>query len=152
MGPFLAIVVSAFRAGSVLAGIGLFAAYAVGMGLVVAAASLAVAFAQQSVVNGLRRAARFVPRVGGAIMLLAGAYVAYYGWYENAVLGGADPQNRVVTAAGRAQEQLAGAVQRTETLLLLAALVAVAVVALVAGRIRRRQPANQGPGSGRADL
>lgn len=137
VGPFLAIVVSALRAGSVFSGLGLFAAYAVGMGLVVAVASLAVAFTRQSVVHRLRRAARWVPRVGGVVMLVAGAYVAYYGWYENAVLAGEDPQDPVVDAAGAAQEWLAGAVQRTASLVLLALVVAVAVGALLVGGLRR---------------
>jgi cytochrome c-type biogenesis protein len=138
VGPFLAIVVSAFRAGSVASGLALFVAYAVGMGLVVGVASLAVAFARHSVVHGLRRTARVVPRIGGAVLLVAGAYVAYYGWYENAVLGGADPQDPVVEAAGRAQEWLAGSVGRTAILALLALLIAAAAGALLAGRIRRR--------------
>lgn len=41
IGPFLAIVVTSFRAGSTMAGIALFVAYAVGMGLTVAAAAAA---------------------------------------------------------------------------------------------------------------
>ena len=139
VGPFLAIVVSAFRSGSVISGLALFVTYAAGMGLVVGVASLAVAFARQSVVHGLRRSARFVPRIAGAVMLVAGAYVAYYGWYENAVLGGADPQDPVVEAAGRAQEWFAGSVERTASLALLAVAIAAAMGALLAGRIRRRR-------------
>lgn len=141
VGPFLAIVVSAFRAGSVLSGLGLFAAYAAGMGLVVGVASLAVAFARHSIVHRLRQSARWIPKVGGTVMLLAGAYVAYYGWYENAVLSGADPQDPVVETASRAQGWTADAVQRTSTLVLLAVLVAVVVTVLLIGVIRRRRRA-----------
>jgi cytochrome c biogenesis protein CcdA len=82
IGPFLAIVVSSLRAGSTLAGIGLFGAYAVGMGLVVGTLALAVALARASLVHSLRRAAAGLSRAGGALLVVTGGYVAYYGWYE----------------------------------------------------------------------
>jgi cytochrome c biogenesis protein CcdA len=51
VGPFLAVVVTSFRAGDVAAGIGLFVAYAAGMGLVVGTAAVAVALARTSVLT-----------------------------------------------------------------------------------------------------
>ena len=54
-GPFLAIVVSAFRAGSPVAGVGLFGAYAAGMGLVVGLASVSLALSSSWLVGHLRR-------------------------------------------------------------------------------------------------
>lgn len=135
IGSFLAIVVSAFRAGSVPAGIGLFAAYAAGMGLVVAVASLAVALAEDAVVRGLRRLAPLVARLGGAVMVLTGAYVAYYGWYEAAVLRGGDPRDAVIEAAASVQEWLAGAVGRIGAGALLAVLALLVAASLV---LRRR--------------
>ncbi|MGI9157351.1 MAG: cytochrome c biogenesis CcdA family protein [Marmoricola sp.] len=95
--PFLAVVVSAFRADSLLTGSGLFLLYAAGMGLVVGTAAPAVALAQQSLVRGARRLGRVVPTAGGVLLLLVGAYVAYYGWWEIRVLRGAptdDPGDR----------------------------------------------------------
>lgn len=80
--PFLAIVVSAFRSGSTTEGIALFTAYAAGMGLIVGAASLTVALTRTTAVTRLRRLGTIAPRLGGALLLLVGAYVAYYGWYE----------------------------------------------------------------------
>ena len=59
--PFLAIVVSSFRAGSVLHGVGLFVAYATGMGLLVGVAALAVALSRPTALAGLRRWSRPVP-------------------------------------------------------------------------------------------
>ena len=52
------------------------------MGLVVGVTALAVALVRVSAVAGLRARGGLVPRVGGAVLLVAGAYVAYYGWYE----------------------------------------------------------------------
>jgi hypothetical protein len=62
----------------------------------------------------LRRAAAAVPRAGGAILLLAGAYVAYYGWYELRIVkdvrtSGQDP---VVNLASNVQHELSGLVGR----------------------------------------
>ncbi|MBN0042535.1 cytochrome c biogenesis protein CcdA [Streptomyces actuosus] len=80
--PFLAIVVSAFRSGSTAQGVVLFAAYAAGMGLIVGAASLTVALTRTTAVTRLRRLSALAPRLAAGLLLLAGAYVAYYGWYE----------------------------------------------------------------------
>jgi cytochrome c biogenesis protein CcdA len=109
VGPFLAVVVTAgFRGGSPLAGIGLFLTYAAGMGLVVGTAALAVALARLSFVNRLRRATPVLVRVGGAVMVLAGAYVAWYGWYELRVFAGDTGGDPVVEAAGELQSAIAG--------------------------------------------
>ncbi len=108
--PFLAVVVSAFRADSLLAGSVLFLFYAAGMGLVVGTAALAVALAQQALVRGVRRLGRGVPTVGGVLLVLIGAYVAYYGWWEIRVLGGAPPGDPVIVAAATLQHWLANGV------------------------------------------
>lgn len=108
--PFLAVVVAAFRADSLLAGSALFLVYAAGMGLVVGTAATAVALAQQSLVRGARRLGRWVPAGGGALLLLVGGYVAYYGWWEIRVLGGASTEDPVIAAAAAVQQWLAGAV------------------------------------------
>jgi cytochrome c-type biogenesis protein len=108
--PFLAVVVTAFRAGSPVEGGMLFLAYAAGMGLVVGAAAVAVALTHRGVIDRMRRAASVLPRVAGGVLLVAGAYVAWYGAWELRVLhanAGADP---VVDAAGRLQRWLSDAV------------------------------------------
>nr|BFE70981.1 hypothetical protein GCM10020092_042820 [Actinoplanes digitatis] len=65
IGPFLAIVVSSLRAGSIGEGVALFVSYAAGMGLVIGVTALAVALVRVSAVSRLRRASAAVPRVGG---------------------------------------------------------------------------------------
>jgi cytochrome c-type biogenesis protein len=109
VGPFLGMVVaSGFRRGSPVAGVGLFLTYAAGMGLVVGTASLAVALARLSVVDRLRRATPVLVRVGGAVALLAGAYVAWYGWYELRVFAGDTGADPVIDAAAAVQSAVAG--------------------------------------------
>lgn len=105
--PFLAVVVSAFRADSLITGSILFLLYAAGMSLVVGTAALAVALAQQSLVRGARRLGRLAPTAGGTLLLVVGAYVAYYGWWEIRVLRGAPADDPVVEAAAAVQHWLA---------------------------------------------
>ncbi len=140
VGPFLAIVVSSFRAGSVLGGIALFLAYAAGMGLVVGVAALAVALAQPSVVGRLRRSAAVMSRIGGLIVLLSGAYVAYYGWYDLRVLRGGDPNDPVVTAAVSVQGWLADGVARVGWLWLAVVLTVLVIGGTLLGRRPRSGP------------
>jgi cytochrome c-type biogenesis protein len=129
-GPFLAIVAAGLRAGSVPWGVALFVAYAAGMGLVVGVTAVAVALLRAAAVGWLRRASAAVPRLGGAVLLVTGGYVAYYGWYElrsarNPGTSGHDP---VVAVAARLQHGLSGVVRGAGWLA-----AAPAVLALLAG-------------------
>jgi cytochrome c-type biogenesis protein len=105
--PFLAVVVASFRAGSVGEGVALYVAYALGMGLLVGVAAVAVALARGGLVRGLRRSGRWVPRVTGALLLVVGAYVAWYGAWELRVLAGGDPADPVIELAARIQRTIA---------------------------------------------
>lgn len=103
IGPFLVVVASSFSSPQ---GIWLFLAYAAGMALVVGTVAVAVALAQQSVLRWLRRWAGATQRVAGALMVLAGAYVAWYGWFgirQNTDPAASDP---VIDAFGTAQTWL----------------------------------------------
>ncbi|MFV2103739.1 cytochrome c biogenesis CcdA family protein [Micromonospora sp. LOL_024] len=113
IGPFLAIVVSSFRAGSIVAGVGLFCAYAAGMGLTVGVAALAVALARDGLLRRIRRAAPLLSRLGGVLLVAAGAYVAWYGWFEIRILRGATTYDPIVDAAATAQRWLATLLDQT---------------------------------------
>ncbi len=140
--PFLAVVVSAFRADSVVAGSVLFLLYAAGMGLVVGTAALAVALAQQSLVRRARSLGRGVPIAGGLLLLVVGSYVAYYGWWEIRVLRGAPAEDPVIEAAASVQQWLAGttsAIGATGFALTFAVMVLAVVAATL---VRRRRGAD----------
>jgi cytochrome c biogenesis protein CcdA len=145
IGPFLAIVVSSLRAGSTLAGIGLFLAYAAGMGMVVGIAALALALARTSLIGRMRRLAPAVSRIGGLVVLIAGGYVAYYGWYELRLRRGADPVDPVVEAAGMVQGTIATGIDRLGPAGLAAMFAAAVIVAALV--IRRSRSAQHTTGS-----
>jgi cytochrome c-type biogenesis protein len=136
--PFMAIVVTSFRAGSVPSGIALFFAYAGGMGLAVGAAALAVAVAQGSPLSRVRRWGPAFTRGGGALLAVAGGYVAYYGWYEIRVWRGGGTADPVIDAAAAVQGTLAGALERIGAFGLLAAVAALLGAATAAYLWRRR--------------
>ena len=137
--PFLALASSATRTQSLAAGAGVVLAFALGMGLLIGLLGVAVALARQGVVAGLRRALPYVGRLSGGLLVLAGLYVAYYGWYEIRVLGGGAVGDPVVDAALAVQGLLARAVGTGGLpLLAVAAVVVVAAAsAVVLGRRRR---------------
>lgn len=141
--PFLAVVVSSFRAESIWAGAALFLAYAGGMGLVVATAAVAVALARTSLVGRLRRIGAAVPRIAGLMLIASGSYVAYYGWWEIRTLqGSATTDDPVITTAQDFQQHLADTIDRLGLLgitALLACCLIVAGLAWTLGRRHRRQ-------------
>ena len=79
---FMAAVVTSFQSRSVAEGMQVYVAFALGMGLVLVVLSFAVALAQHAVVRGMRRVLPYVNRASGVLLVLAGLYVSYYGYYE----------------------------------------------------------------------
>ena len=137
VGPFLAALASTSRASGVGAGLLVVLAYAVGMGLLVTLLAVAVALAQDALVGRLRRILPWVTRLSGVLLVLAGAYVAWYGWYEVRVAAGAGTEDPVVDAAVGVQGSLAQLVDRAGPAGLAAVLaVALALGTLVAARRR----------------
>lgn len=106
LAPFLAVTAGSLRAGDPLGVAVTFLVYALGMGAVVLALSLAVALARTSVVRSMRRAGSLVSRGSGLLLVLAGSYVAWYGWFEIRVLAGQSATDPVVSAAVQVQGAL----------------------------------------------
>jgi cytochrome c-type biogenesis protein len=131
IGPFLAIVVASFRSGSVAAGVALFVAYALGMGLAVGTAAVLVALARTRGVRSMRRVGGVVDRLAGAVLVVVGAYVAYYGWYEIRVFANATTEDPVVAVGEELQRLTAGMLDRVGAPAVAAAL-GVLLLALVA--------------------
>lgn len=144
--PFLAIVVSAFRSGSAGAGILLFAAYAAGMGVIVGAAALSVALTRTARVGRLRRLGAVASRLGGGLLLLVGAYVAYYGWYEIRVLRGSPVADPVVDGTSTMQRWIAETLDAIGAPLIAAVFAALLLAALALRHHRHNRTQDQ-PGS-----
>ena len=102
---FLAVVSTTFTNKNFVSGLATYVAYALGMGVVLIALTVALALARQSLVRTIRRALPYVYKVSGALLLVAGAYVAYYGWYELRVdqgdVSGGGPANFVFRLNGQ---------------------------------------------------
>lgn len=143
IGPFLAATSSTFSDAGLVAGVATFVAYGLGMGAIVTALTLAVAMARNSVIARFRAILRYVDRISGVLLLLAGAYLAYYGVYEVRLRRGIvrDP---VVDRAIRLQSWMAEQISRAGTgrLGVLCALAVLAAV--IAVLLRRRAGASAG--------
>jgi len=82
IGPFISVVATTFSRESVASGIATFVAYGLGMALLLMVLTVSLALARQGVLVKLRSAMPYFTRIAGAIMVVAGAYLAWYGVYE----------------------------------------------------------------------
>ena len=139
IGPFLAVTGLASGTEGVLDGLAAFVAYALGMGLIVGVLSLLVAFAQEAAVLRLRRILPYVSRISGALLLAAGAYVTYYGWYELRVLDGAAADDPVIRTFTEAQGAVTGRLNDLGTLPVAVAFAVLLLLALLVYGVRRGQ-------------
>ena len=82
VGPFLAVTGAAVGGTSAAGRVLIYVAYAAGFALVVGALAVAIALAGSALVDRMRRILPYVNRIGGAVLILVGLYVGYYGYYE----------------------------------------------------------------------
>ena len=109
IGPFLAVTGSSLRTGSLLDGVLVYVAYAAGITLVVGVLAVAVALANSALIDRIRRVLPYLNRISGAVLIMVGLYVGYYGLYEIRLFhGGGSAQDPIIGAAGRIQRALAG--------------------------------------------
>lgn len=143
IGPFLAVTGSSLRTGSLLDGVLVYVAYAAGITLVVGVLAVAVALANSALIDRIRRVLPYLNRISGAVLIVVGLYVGYYGLYEIRLFhGGGSAQDPVIGAAGRIQRALAGWVYQHGAWpwLLAVGLLTVAGGALWVRRRRRTVP------------
>lgn len=143
IGPFLAVTGSSLRTGSLLDGVLVYVAYAAGITLVVGVLAVAVALANSALIDRIRRVLPYLNRISGAVLIMVGLYVGYYGLYEIRLFhGGGSAQDPIIGAAGRIQRALAGWVYQHGAWpwLLAVGLLTVAGGALWVRRRRRTVP------------
>lgn len=155
IGPFLAVSGTAVRGGAADV-VGVYALYVAGFTLVVGALAVAAALASSAVADRMRRILPYVNRISGALLVVVGLYVSYYGLYEVRLFSAnGNPDDPVIVAAGRLQGAVAGWVHQHGAwpwLVVLAVLLAAALVIARRARTsgdptrRRADPATAGDG------
>ena len=106
--PFLVVTSSASNADNFASRVLTFVLYGVGMGLVITVLTVALALARSGVVARFRELLPVINRIAGGLMVVTGAYVAYYGYYELRLLNyGGDEDDWVIDTALRIQTRLA---------------------------------------------
>lgn len=138
--PFLAVTASTFQAGDPLVGLAAYGAYGAGMGLLVGVLAVGLALAGSAAAVRLRRVLPYVSRLGGALVLVVGCYITYYGLYELRLFHfDGDPSDPLVDTAGRLQSWLVSTVDRIGwPPLAITLVILVAAGVLTAGLTRRR--------------
>jgi cytochrome c biogenesis protein CcdA len=142
IGVFTAVVATTFSRESFLVGVGTFVAYGLGMALLLMVLTVTLALARQGLVARLRRAMPYVHRISGAVMVLMGTYLAWYGVYEIRLIQlgrdtpGKGPIDAVTGWSGDVSTWLEGF--RAETVAIVLALVVTVVVFVALLRAGRR--------------
>ena len=76
---FLAVVgISSFAVSSLLVSLGQFLLYGLGMGVVILALTIGMAFAKGAMVKSARKALPYIQPIGSWLMVIAGAYIVFY--------------------------------------------------------------------------
>lgn len=83
---FLTVVATQVTSGTFISGLATFIAYGLGMSLVLVAITVALALGKNTLVSRLRGSVRYVSRISGFILVLAGAYIIWF-WTTNIVSG-----------------------------------------------------------------
>lgn len=89
----------------------------------------------------LRSATQHLTRIGGALVLVTGAYVTYYGVYELRVNNGGDTGDPVIEVAARIQRTMSAWVGTIGVLTVVRVLIVIVGAAAVFGwlRLNRRR-------------
>ncbi|NQU37251.1 MAG: cytochrome c biogenesis protein CcdA [Actinobacteria bacterium] len=135
---FLIAVASSFRASTPVAAVLTLLAYAIGMGLVLLVLTLAVALARTSIVTTSRNLVRYVNRLSGVLLVLAGVYLTWYGYLEVQLLRGVQgatlPENFVTTWTSRISTTIDNTGGPTIAAVIIVA--ALVLLGLIAWRVR----------------
>jgi cytochrome c-type biogenesis protein len=144
---FLAVVATTFGDASVVSGMATYLAYALGMGTVLTGLAVAIALAHATLTTAFRRAVPAVARLGGLLLVIAGAYVSWYAVYEIRLERNDDAAAGPVVAVTRWSGQVSNWVNEVGPGWIAVGAVMLLGVALVLGRVRERRAS----GSDRTD-
>jgi cytochrome c biogenesis protein CcdA/peroxiredoxin len=75
---FLSVVATQLTASSLLSGVSTFIVYGIGMSMMLVGVTVVMALGKQTIVTRLRSSARYINRISGAVLVLAGAYIVWF--------------------------------------------------------------------------
>lgn len=96
---------------TVLAGLSVFLAYGLGMGMTLTILTLGVALARSGIVHTFRRVLPYVNKISGGFLIVAGSFASYYGVVEISELN-SGPSSPIVSAARDFQSAMQNWVER----------------------------------------
>ena len=140
---FISTVIGTFKRENLASSVAVFVAYALGMTLVLLALTVSLGMARQGLVRTLRRVVPYVVRASGLLLVVAGAYLVHYGWYERRLRDDATSDSAIVDRVTGWSSSVAEWVNQDvgpKTLGLLLALGLAAVLTATFGFRARRQP------------
>jgi thiol:disulfide interchange protein len=88
IGVFIAVTSTTLTNSGFVAGVATFVAYGLGMGATLAVLTIAVALAKAGLIARFRSLLPMMNTISGALLILAGAFVAYYAYVEIQELAG----------------------------------------------------------------
>ncbi len=133
---FSSVVATTFSRTSFVSGVATFVAYSAGMALLLMVLTVTLALAQRGLETSLRRALPYVQRISGAVMVVMGAYLVWYGIYEIRITragtaSGQGPVDLVTGWSGSLTERIQGLDPLELALVLALVVAAVVLVALL---------------------
>ncbi|MEL7157213.1 MAG: cytochrome c biogenesis protein CcdA [Actinomycetota bacterium] len=134
IGLFLSAIGTAAAGATYAERVGGFVSYGVGMGLMATGLTLAVAFGKKGMVNGFRSLLPRINMISAVILVVVGAYVAWYGFWSTDPIN--NPAGPVLWVEAR-QAELQSWIDDRTTILGLGFL-AINLALVVAGAIARR--------------
>jgi cytochrome c-type biogenesis protein len=103
LGPFLAVTGASIRSSDFFAIVFTFIAFALGMGAAVSVIAVATALTGSQVSVWMRSKSELISRITGSLVILAGFYVAWFGWFEWRINSGEQIDDPIIGAVTDAQ-------------------------------------------------
>ncbi len=138
-GPFLAVTGASIRSSDFFAIVFTFVAFALGMGAAVSVIAVATALTGSQVSVWIRSKSEAISKVTGSLVILAGLYVAWFGWFEWRVNSGEQIGDPIIDVVNSAQAWVVNTLSANSALVigLVFLIVAAAATAVVVARGRR---------------
>ena len=103
LGPFLAVTGASIRSSDFFGIVFTFVAFAIGMGAAVTVIAVATALIGSQVSVWMRSQSELISRITGSLVVLAGLYVAWFGWFEWRINSGEQIGDPIIDAVTHAQ-------------------------------------------------